>query len=151
MDSLFESIVEELDELEKQRLQLVEAEQHPTAPVTKKMTVKIPQRFFGLLHQALDYIDQTNPDYKRAELTRRRMLAETAHYKQLLYEKRREAMQSTLSSFFKRKTSLPEASASKEPLTSDKPQPSTSTGGYICPNVPMPLPSSSDVDNPDVV
>ena len=126
MGSLLESIgkellTEELDELEKQWCQLeeeVDAEQHPTAPVTKKMTVKILQGFFGLLNQVLDYIEEMDPDYERAGLTRRRMLTEAAHYEQLLYEKRRKAMQSTLDSSFKRKNSqrlLPATSLSPAP------------------------------------
>ena len=55
MDSLLESIVEELEDLEKQRRQLeeeVEAEQHPTAPQMKQMTVESPR----VLHTA-----QQNP------------------------------------------------------------------------------------------
>ena len=61
-------------------------------------------------------------------------------------EKRKKAMQSTLDRFFKRKPSLPEASAS------DEPQPSTFIDDYTRPNVPTPLPfSSSDVNDPDVV
>ena len=61
-------------------------------------------------------------------------------------------MQFTLDSFFKKKSSLPEASASDEPHTSDEAQPSTSTGGYTRPNIPTLLPSpSSDVDDPDVI
>ena len=129
MDSLLGSIgkelsTEELDELEKQWRQMeeeVEAKQHLTAPITKKMTVTILQGFFGLLNQALDYMEEMDTDHEQAGLTRRRMLAEAAHYNQLLYEKRREAMQSNLNSFFRRKTSLPEASASNEPITSDEP------------------------------
>ena len=160
VDSLLESIteelsMEELDELEKQRCQLeeeVEAEQHPTAPPMKKMTVKILQGVFGLLNQVLDYMEEMDPDYEQAGLTRCRMLAGASHYEQLLYEKRREAMQSTLNSIFKREASLPEASASNEPLTSDEPQQGTSTGGYTLPNVSLPLPSSSsDIDDPDVI
>ena len=113
------------------------------------MTVKILQGFFGLLNQALDYMEEMDPNYERAGLKRRRMLSKAAHYKQPLYDKRREDMQSSLDSSFRRKTSLPEASASDEPLTSDEPQPGISTGGYTCPNVS--LPSSSDVDDPDVI
>ena len=45
-------------------------------------------------------------------------MANLAHYEQLLYEKRREATQTTLDAFF-RKASLPEASASDESHTSD--------------------------------
>ena len=124
----------------------MEAEQHSTAPQTKKMTIKFLQGFFGLLNEALDYMEEMDPDYKQAGLTRHRMLAEASHYEQLLYEKRREAMQSTLDNFFKRKAPLPEASAR------DPPQPGTSTGGHTCPNASLPLPSSSsDVDDPDII
>ena len=117
IDSLLESIGEELDELEKQRRQLekeVEAEQHPTAPVTKTLTLSILQRFFGTLNDTLNYLEEVDLDYKQAGLTRHKMLANAAHYEQLLLEKRREAMQATLDSFFRRKTSLPEASASDD-------------------------------------
>ena len=77
-------------------------------------------------------------------------MSNLAHYEQLLYEKRREATQATLDAFFSR-ASLPEASASDDPLTSNEPQPSTSTGGFTCTNVPSPSPSSSDFDNSGVV
>ena len=80
-----------------------------------------------------------------------------AYYYDLLSE-RRKTMQSTLHRFFsKKKSSLPAASATDEPLTSDEPQPGTSTGGYTRPHVPslslsppLTLPSSSDVDDPNV-
>ena len=52
---------------------------------------------------------------------RRRVLANAAYYEQLLLEKRREATQATLDAFFKRKASLPEASTSEEPHTSNEP------------------------------
>ena len=77
-------------------------------------------------------------------------MANLAHYEQLLYEKRREAAQSALDAFF-RQASLPEASASDKPHASDEPQPSTSRGGFTCPNVLSPSPSSSDVDDPGIV
>ena len=111
----------------------MEAEQHPTASVTKKLTLSILQRFLGMLNDTLDYLEEVDPDYERAGLARRRMLASAAYYEQLL-EKRREATQATLDSFFRRKASLPEASGS------DEPQPGTSTGGCTRPNVSLPLP-----------
>ena len=155
LESIGEELsTEELHELEKQRCQLeeeVEAEQHPTTPVTKKLTLSILQRFFGVLNDTLDYLEEVGPDYKRAGLTRHRMLANAAYYEQLLLEKRREATQATLDSFFRRKTSLPAASASDKPLTSNEPQPGTSTSSYTSPNVLPPLPLSSDVDGPDVI
>ena len=143
---------EELDELEKQRHQLeeeVENEQHSTAPLTKQLSMKILQRFLGIMTQGLDYLEEVDPDYQWAGLMRRRVMANLAH-EQLLYEMRREATQATLDAFF-RKASLPEASASNEPPTSDEPQLSTSTGFFTCPDVPLPSPSSSDVDNPGVI
>ena len=67
-----------------------------------------------------------------------------AYYEDLLSEKRRKAMQSTLDRFFRnKKSSLPKASATDEPLTSDEPQPGTSTGRYTSPNVPSSLPPLS--------
>ena len=103
-----------------------------------------------MLNEALDYLEEVDPDYERAGDTRCRMLANAAHYEQLLHEKRREATQSTLNASFRRKASLPEASTSEEPHTSDKPQPGTPTGGYTRPNVSSPLPLLSDVDDPDI-
>ena len=64
----------------------MEAEQHPTAPVTKKLMLSILQRFFGMLNEALAYLEEVDPDYERAGLTRHRMLANAAHYEQLLLE-----------------------------------------------------------------
>ena len=107
---------EDLEELDKQRRQFeeeVEAEQHPTAPLTKQLTFKILQRLLGIMNQGLDYLEEVDPDYERAGLTRCRVMVNLAHYVQLLYEKRREAMQATLDAFF-RKASLPEASAEHE-------------------------------------
>ena len=151
VDSLLESVseelsMEELDELEKQRRQFeekVEAEQYPTAP----LTMKILQCFSGIMNQGLNYLEEVDPDYEWAGLMKRRVMANLAHYEQLFY-KRREATQATLNAFF-RKASLPEASASDEPQTSDKPQPGAFTGGFTRPNVPSP--SLTDVDNPGVV
>ena len=178
VDSLLESIGEELDELEKQQHQLgeeVEAEQHPMAPLTtKQLTVIILQRYFGIINQGMDHLEEVDPDFERAGIARRRAMADLAHYKHLLYEKKREATQATLDAFFSR-VSLPEVSANEEPHTSDEPhtseepptseephrsdklpaseepQPSTSTDGFTRPNVPSPLLSSSDVDDPGVV
>ena len=87
----------------------------------------------------------------------RRVIANLAHYEQMLYKRRRRklSMQSTLDSWFKKKPSYLEASAtdephtSAEPYTSDEPQPGTSTGGYTCPTISSP--SSSDVNDPDVI
>ena len=152
VDSLLKSIgeelsMEELDELDQQWRQLeeeVEVEQYPMATLTKQLTMSILQRFFGMLNEALDYLDEVDHDYERAGLTRRRMLANAAHYEQLLHKKRREATQPILDSFFRRETSLPEASTSEDPHTSDEPpandepQTGTSTGGYTRPNVSSP-------------
>ena len=66
----------------------MEAEQHPTAPQPKQMAVKILQDFYGLLNQALDYMEM-DPDNERVGLVRRRMLAEASCYEHLLCEKRR--------------------------------------------------------------
>ena len=132
----------------------MEAEQHPTMPSTKQLTVKILQHFLVMMNQGLDYLEEMDPDYKRAGLTRCRVMATLAHYEQLLYDKRREATQATLDAFFW-KTSLPEASASDKPHTSDEPpasdepQPSTSIGGSTYPNVLSS--STSDVDDPGIV
>ena len=165
VDSLLEMIgkelsTEELDELEKQWCQLeeeVEAEQHPMAPsTTKQLTVKILQCFFKIINQGMDYLEEVDPDFEQAGLTKRRVMSYLAHYKHLLYEKSREATQAILDAFFSR-VSLPEASVSEEPHTSKEPHiskeplPSTSTGDFTCLNVPSPLPSSSDVDDPGVV
>ena len=124
LESIGEELsTEELDELDKQRRQLekVEAEQHPTAPPMKQLIMKILQHFLGIMNQGLYYLEKVDPDYERAGLARRRVMANLSHYEQLLYEKRREAMQAILDAFF-RKASLPEAFAS------DEPQPSNSTG-----------------------
>ena len=105
---------EDLDELEKQRRQLeeeVEAEQHPTAPsMTKQLTVKILQCFYGMLNDMMDYLEEVDPDVERAESSRHKVMADLVHYEQLLYEKRREATQATLDVFFSR-VSLSEAFA----------------------------------------
>ena len=175
IDSLLETIgeelsTEELDELEKQRRQLeeeVEAEQYPAAPLTmKQLTVKILQCFYELINQAMDYLEEVDPDVEEAGLSRHRVTSDLAHYEHLLYEKRRKTTQANLDAFFSR-VSLPEASAcdephnskeshtseephtSNEPPASDEPQPGTSVGGFTCPNVSSPL--SSDVDDPGVV
>ena len=67
VDSLLETISEELstedlDELEMQQRQLeeeVEAEQQPLAPsTTKHLTVKMLQRFYAMLSQKMDYLEE---------------------------------------------------------------------------------------------
>ena len=123
-----------------------------------------------MLNDTLDYLEEVNPDYELAGLARCRVMANLAHYEQMVSEKRRASMQSTLDSWFKKKKpSHPEASATDEPITSeephtneepytsDEPQPGTSTDGYTRPKVssPLQLPSLSlslsDLDNPDVI
>ena len=69
---------EELDELERQWRQLeeeVEAEQHPMVPLMKQLIMKILQCFTGIMIQGLGYLEEVDPDYERAELTRRRIMA----------------------------------------------------------------------------
>ena len=138
IDSLLETIgeelsTEELDELEKQQRQLeeVEAQQQPRAlSTTKQLIVKILQRFYGMLNQVMDYLEEVDPDIEQTGLSRRKVMSDLAHYEQLLYKRRAEATQATLDAFFSRAL-LPEASASDEPPisdvppASDKPQPST--------------------------
>ena len=80
----------------------MEAEQHPTVPPTKQLTVPILQCFFGMLNDTLDYLEEMDPDYERAGFARRRVMADLAHYKQMLFQKRRVSMQSTLDSWFKK-------------------------------------------------
>ena len=64
-----DSLLEDLNKLENQRHQLeeeVEAEQHPTAPsTTKQLIVKILQRFFGIINQGMDYLQEVDPDVER--------------------------------------------------------------------------------------
>ena len=145
LDSTGEELMtEDLKDLEKQQRQLeeeVEAGQQPTAP-QMEMTIKILQRFHGLLHQTMDYMENTDPDFERSGLKRRQVMEIMAYYEDLLSGRRRKAMQSTLDCFFKKKkSSLPEASATNEP------QPGSSTGGYTRSNVllSLPLPSPSPV------
>ena len=153
--------MEDLKDLKKQQRQFeeeVEAGQQPTAPQTKEMTIDILQGFHGLLRQTMDHVKNMDPNFKKSGLKRHQVIEIMACYEDLLSEKRRKAMQSTLDQFFKKKKpSLSVASAS------DEPQPGTSTGSYTRPNVLslspsppllLPLPpsssSSSDVDDPDV-
>ena len=114
-----------------------------------------------MMNQAMDYLEEVDPDVEQAGLSRRKVMADLAQFEELLYEKRGEATQATLNAFFSR-VSLPEAFASdtphtseephtsKEPHTSeelpasDEPQPSTSTSGFTCTNVPLP-PDVEDV------
>ena len=119
----------------------MEAQQQPTTTLmTKQLTVKI--------------LEEVDPDVEWAGLSRRKVMSNLAHYEQLLYEKRREATQATLDVTFLR-VSLPEVSANKVSPTSDelpasdKPQLSTSMGGFT--NTDVQSPSSSDADDPDIV
>ena len=68
-------------------------------------------------------MEEMDPDYERSGITRCKMLAAASHYEQMLCEKRRKAMQSTLDRFFKKKkkSSFPEASGSNEPHTTEEP------------------------------
>ena len=59
----------------------------------------------------MDYMDNMDPDFERSGLKRQQVMEIMAYYEELLSEKRRKAMQSTLDRFFKKKkSSLPEAS-----------------------------------------
>ena len=175
VESLLESIGEELttedlDDLEQQwrRLEELEAGQQPETP-QRKMTIAVLQEFFAMMTRTINFMENMDPDCKRSGLKRQKIMEVLAFYDDLL-KKRRNAMQATLDRFFKKRSS--EASTtSDEPITSDEPQPGTSTGRFTIPPLPSPpletpprvsspelspllpslLPSSSsssDVDNP---
>ena len=92
----------------------------------------------------MDCIENIDPDFERSGLKRQQVMEIMAYYEDLLSEKRRKAMQSTLDHFFKKKkSSLPGSSATDEPLTNYEPQPGTSAGVYTLPNVPSSSPSPS--------
>ena len=100
VDSLLETIgeelsMEDLDELEKQRLQLeeeMEAEQQPMAPsMMRYLTVKTQQCFYVMLSQTIDYPEEIDPDVERAGLARHKVCSDLAQHDQMLYEKRVEA------------------------------------------------------------
>ena len=55
----------------------------------KQLTVRILQRFYALLNKTMDYLEEVDPDIKRAGLVRRKVSAVLAQYDQPLYEKRR--------------------------------------------------------------
>ena len=116
------------------------------ASTTKHQTVKSLQRFFGTVNLAMDYLEEIDPNVKRAGLMRHKVAAVLPQDYQLLYEKRRDKSLATLDAFFS-KASLLEASASDEPPTRDEPQPGMSTGGFACVTS---VSSSSDTDDPDV-
>ena len=63
---------EDLDELEKQQRQLeeeAEAEQQPTMPSTMRhLMVKTLQRFYTMLSQTMDYLEEIDPDVEQAGL-----------------------------------------------------------------------------------
>ena len=151
VDSLLESIGEELttedlEDLEQQRHRLeeeVEAGQQEETPQRREMTIPLLQKFLGMLNDALNVMEEIDPDCQRSGLKRRRIMEEVKFYEDLLQKKRRSAMQTTLDRFFK--TSSTPASTSI-----DEPQPGTSTGGLTIPPSPSPpletpprLPSSS--------
>ena len=104
------------------------------------------QRFFAIVNQAMDHLEEMDPDVEWAGLMRRKELSDLAHYEQILYKKRREATQATLDAFFSTAL-LPEASASDKPPANDEPQPSALTGGFTRVNVLSPSPLSSDIDD----
>ena len=78
-----------------------------------------------MLNQTMDYLEEIDPNVEQAGLAGCKVAVDLAQYDQLLYEKRRDACQATLDTFFS-KASHPEAPAS------DEPQPSTSTVGLTC-------------------
>ena len=73
-----------------------------------------------MLNDMMDYLEEVDHDVEWAGLSRRKVMANLAHYERLLYEKRREATQAIPDAFFSR-VLLPEASASDEPHTSEEP------------------------------
>ena len=58
-------------------------------------------RFFTIVNQAMDHLEEIDPIVEQAGLTRCKVAADLVHYDQLLYEKRREASQATLDAFFR--------------------------------------------------
>ena len=140
VESLLESIGEELttedlEDLEQQRSRLeeeLEAGQQTEMPQRKEMTIKILQEFFASMTHSLDLMENMDPDCERSGLKRRKIMEVLAFYDDLL-KRRRNAMQTTLDRFFKKKSS--EASTtSDEPITSDEPQPGTSKGRFTIPH-----------------
>ena len=142
VESLLESIgkeltTEELDDLEQQRRRLeeeIEAGQQPETPQRKEMTIKLLQESFASMSHSLDLME--NMDCKRSGLKRRKIMEVLAFYDDVLKKKRRTAMQTTLDRFFRKKSGA--STTSEEPVTSDDPQPGTSTGGLTIPLSPSP-------------
>ena len=124
------------------------------------MTIPLLQQFLTSMSKSLDLLEELDPDCERSGLKRRKIQDEIFFYEDLLKKRRRNAMQSILGRFLKKKAST----TSDEPITVDEPQPGTSTGSFTIPpfssrvsssppSPPLPslLPSSSsssDVDDP---
>ena len=85
----------------------MEAHQQPMAPsTTKHLTVKSLQHLYAMLNETMNHLEEIDPNVKQAGLARRKVAAELAQYDQLLYEKRREACQATLDTFFSKTSHL---------------------------------------------
>ena len=63
---------------------------------------KILQHFYGRLNDVMDYLEEVDPDVEQVGLSRRKVMADLAHYEQLLYDEKREATQATPDAFFLR-------------------------------------------------
>ena len=47
--------------------------------MTKQLTEKILQRFYGMLDDEMDYLEEVDPDFEWAGLSRRKVMANLAH------------------------------------------------------------------------
>ena len=152
LESINEELtVEELQELEDQRIHLEEqveagakGESSCSSPATKQLTIKNLQEFQRRINSALSFLEDIDPNVERSGLVRRKVSAACSTYDQLLYEKRRDAQQTRIDKFFLR--------SPRQSFSEDEPVPSTSSSLAVTPVTTTHIQvehSSSDVDDPE--
>ena len=108
----------------------------------KQLTVKNLQEFQRRISSALSYLEEIDPNVERSGMVRRKITAACTQYDQLLYEKRRDAQQSRIDTFFRR---TPRQSCSE-----DEPVASTSSSVDVTPTTTAQVEElSSDIDDPE--
>ena len=145
-----ELTVEELQELEEQRQEFEEQVEaaarggpSTSSPLaTKQLTVKNLQEFQRRINSALSYLEEIDPNVERSGMVRRKITAACTQYDQLLYEKRRDAQQSRIDTFFRR--------TPRQSFSEDEPVASTSSSVDVTPTTTAQVEElSSDIDDPE--
>lgn len=93
---------EDLLELERVRVKEQEEAEASGAP-ERVLTLKVLSEAMNKIREALDLIEENDPNVQRSFAVSRKMLADFGCYQEMLRKKQRKTVQTTMTSFFKRK------------------------------------------------